>query len=129
MNLIVFLDGQTYNIQNLIKHEISYYVTLHKKTLHKVLEIQAKIVIHGDGYQFLLWYRLIEESFRYTKICYVVPRMLYLPSYGLKKSGKELHGASAHDKEPLQLDKATFQLNTLFLGLTDPTLEKTFVNF
>ena len=32
------------------------------------------------------WHRSIEESFLYTKICFVASRTLYLPSYGSKKS-------------------------------------------
>ena len=37
---------------------------------------------------FTFWYRSIEESFLYTKICFVTSRTLYLPSYGSKKSGR-----------------------------------------
>ena len=62
------------------------YVILHKKTMHNALhyqsEIQAKIVTYGD---FTFWYELKEESFFYTKICFVASRTLYLPSYGSKK--------------------------------------------
>ena len=35
---------------------------------------------------FTFWHGSIEESFLYTKICFVASRTLYLPSYGSKKS-------------------------------------------
>ena len=50
-------------------------------------EIQTYFVAQGDNYHFFtFWHRSIEESFLYTKICFVASRTLYLLSYGSKKS-------------------------------------------
>ena len=51
------------------------YVTLHKETKHNMLDVN----------DFLA---LIEESFLSINLWFVASRLLYLPSYGSKKSGK-----------------------------------------
>ena len=66
------------------------YVTLHKKTKHNaqgiILRYMPKLLPKVLIIDFHFWHRLIEESFLYTKICFEASRMLYLQSYGSKKS-------------------------------------------
>ena len=68
---------------------ILLYVTVHNKTNHIALSLNLRYepnklpIVIIINFHFLAW---IEESFLYTKICFVASITLYLPSYGSKKS-------------------------------------------
>ena len=69
---------------------LEVYVTVHDKTNHIALDKkQAYLVAQGDNYHFSLFgIGSIEESFLYTKICFVASRMLYSLSSSMARRSR-----------------------------------------
>ena len=75
------------------------YVTVHDKTNHIALGFNLRYEPNKSPMViiFTYWYESIEESFQYTKICFVASIALYLPSYGLS----HVATLTVHDTELL----------------------------